>query len=55
MRTAALIAEGVVLVLAMVLMAVVAFGPQSHTKLSAVLMSFALTAASLAVAHQWFR
>jgi hypothetical protein len=39
----------------MVLIAVVAFGPQSHTKLSAALMSFALTAASLAVAHQWFR
>lgn len=52
---AALISEAIVMVLAMVLMAVVVFGPQSHTKLGAVLMGFAMAAAALAVAHQWFR
>ncbi|MDN3568670.1 hypothetical protein ACFQY5_41260 [Paeniroseomonas aquatica] len=52
---AALISELIVMVLAVTLMAMVALGPKRHTKLAAVLMSLALMAASLSVAHQWFR
>ena len=52
---AALIAETKVLAMAMVLMAVVVFGSQRHTKLGAVLMAIAMGAVALAVAHQWFR